>query len=131
MAFPGAQFPWNGIAARVRMPIAGGTVNSEPFPVPGGSKVMTVHCPALTGTAATVKLQTLAPTETVEATQVWSDVLCFDLTDGTMESLDGLVESTAVTIPISATGGGVLRLVASEDQSAAPVTVPIWFSRDG
>jgi hypothetical protein len=131
MAFPGAQFPWNGIAARIRMPITGGTVNSEPFPVPAGSKVITFHLPALTGTAATVKLQTLAPTETVEATQVWTDVSCMDLTDGTFELLDGLVESTAVTIPVSATGGGVLRLVASEDQSAAVVTIPIWFSRDG
>ena len=131
MAFTGAKFAWNGISVIARMPAVGETVNGQPFAVPAGSKVATFHLPALTGTAATVKVQTLAPTETVEATQVWTDVSVFDLTDGTMEVLDGLVESTAVTIPVSATGGGYLRLVASEDQSAAVVNVVIFFSRDG
>jgi hypothetical protein len=131
MAYPqGNDFVWNGIPARVRMPEVGGTVNGQRFPVPGGSKVLTVYVPALTG-GATLKLQTLAPTELVEDTEVWADVSVFNLTDGSFVVLDGFVASTHVTIPISATGGGVLRLVATLDQSAAPVTCPIFFSRDG
>ena len=73
--------------------------------VPGGSKVLSVYVPALSG-AATLKLQTLAPTELVEDTEVWADVSVFNLTDGSFVVLDGLVASTHVTIPISATGGG-------------------------
>lgn len=132
MAYPaGAVYAWNGIPVRTRMPAVGETVNGQPFAVPGGAKMMTIHIPALTGAAATVLLETLAPTETVEATQVWTAVSVFDLTDGTFELLNAMVESTAVTLPISATGGGYLRLVASEDQSAAVVTIPIFFTRDG
>jgi hypothetical protein len=131
MAFTGAKFAWNGVAAHVKMPGSGETVNSEYFPVARGAKVLTVHVPALTGTGATVKLQSLAPTETVEATQVWTDVVVFDLTDGTMEALDGLVESTTVTIPVSATGGGMLRFVASESQAAATVVIEVFQSFDG
>jgi hypothetical protein len=130
MAFPGAVYPWNGVAARVRMPVTGGTTRSEILTVPRGAKVMTIHVPALVGTGATVKLQTLAPTETVEATQVWSDISVFDLTDGTFEVLDALVESTAVTLPISATGGGNLSFIASEDQSATPSVIPVFFGFD-
>lgn len=131
MATSGIAYTWNGIPVRIRMPVTGGTVNSEHFAVPAGSKMFTIHLPALVGSGATVKVQTLAPTETVEATQTWTDVSVFDLTDGTFEVLDGLVESTAVTIPVSATGGGILRLQASEDQSGTPVTIPIFFTRDG
>lgn len=132
MAYPpGAVYPWNGIPVRPRMPASGETVNGQFFTVPGGSKMMTIHIPALVGTSATLKLQSLAPTETVEATQVWQDVVVFDLTDGTFEALDGMVESTTVTIPVSASGGGNLRFVASEDQSSVPVVVPVFFTRDG
>lgn len=126
-----SPFAWNGVIARPRMPASGETVNSQSFAVPRGAKLMTVHVPALTGTGATVKLETLSPTETVEATQVWDDISIFDLTDGSFEVIDGFVESTAVTIPISATGGGNLRFVASEDQSSAPVVIPVFFHFDG
>ena len=75
MAYPaGAVYAWNGIPVRTRMPAVGETVNGQPFAVPGGAKMMTIHIPALTGAAATVLLQPLAPTETVEATQVWTAV---------------------------------------------------------
>ena len=131
MAFPGAKFAWNGIAAHVAMPGSGETVNSQWFAVPAGTKVLTIHIPALVGTGATLTVQSLAPTETVEATQVWTNVSVFDLTDGTMEVLDGLVESTCVTIPVSATGGGVLRFVASETQVSVPSTIEVFCSRDG
>lgn len=131
MAFTGAKFAWNGIPARPLMPASGETVNGEAFPVPGGAKMVTVHVPALPGAATTIKLQTLAPTETVEATQVWSDITVFDLTDGTFEALDALPESTTVTIPVSATGGGNLRFVASADASSGPIVIPVFFTRDG
>jgi hypothetical protein len=70
----------------------------------------------------------------VEATQVWTDCYVFDLSSNAPTThilLDALLESTAVSVPISATGGGYLRLVASEDQSSAAVTIPILFSFDG
>jgi hypothetical protein len=131
MAFPGAKYAWNGINVHLAMPGSGETVNSQSFSVPRGTKVLTIHVPALVGTGATVKVQSLAPTETVEATQVWTDVSVFDLTDGTFELLDGLVESTTVTIPVSATGGGNLRLVASETQVSVPSTIEVFCSFDG
>ena len=130
MAFPGAKFAWNGINVHLRMPAVGETVNTQSFSVPGGTKVLQIHVPAMTGTG-TVLLQALAPTETVEATEVWRTVTVFDLTDGTFEALDGLPENTCVTIPVSATGGGNLRFVASEDQSAAVVFIEVFCSRDG
>ena len=130
MAFTGAKFAWNGLNVHLRMPVEGGTVNTQSFSVPGGTKVLQIFVPAMTG-VGTVKLQALAPTENVEATEVWRDVTVFDLTDGTFEALDGLPESTCVTIPVSATGGGNLRFVASEDQSAAPVFIEVFCSRDG
>lgn len=132
MAYPaGNVYAWNGVVLHTRMPASGETVNGQPFPVPGGCKVMTIYMPAMTG-SATVKIQSLAPTETVEATQVWADVYAFDVAAGaTNTALDAIPESKHTTIPISATGGGFLRLVASADQSAAVVTIPICLSRDG
>jgi hypothetical protein len=131
MAYPpGNKFAWNGIVVRPRMPVTGGTVNGEPFTVVRGAKVLQIHIPAMTGTG-TVLLQALAPTEIVEATEVWSDITVFDLTDGTFEKLDGLPESTCVTIPVSATGGGTLRFVGSEDQSGAAFLITVFQSFDG
>jgi len=131
MAYPpGNKFAWNGIAVNLRMPASGETVNTESFPVPGGTKVLQIFIPSMVGTG-TVLLAALAPTETVEATQVWRTVTVFDLTDGTFEALDGLPEQTCVTIPVSATGGGNLRFVASEDQSGTPSVISVFCSRDG
>ena len=121
-----AMYGFPGTKASPRMPIAGGTVNGVPFSVPRGARAMTIHVPALTGTGATVKIQTLNP-DSYETTETWADISVFDLTDGTFEVLDGLVESTSVTLPVTATGGGVLRFVASEDQSSAAVNVPVFF----
>ncbi len=112
------------------MPVTGGTVNSEIFVVPHGAKSMQIHIPAMVGTG-TVLLQALAPTETVEATEVWSTITVMDLTDGTFEALDAMPESTCVVVPISAVGGGVLRFVASEDQSSAVFNIIVFFSFDG
>jgi len=128
-----AIWAWDGPVGRITMPVSGGTVNSTPFPVPKGVKTMQVHVPALVGTGATIKLQALSPVVLVEtaASEVWTDVVTMNLSDGSMVALDGLVESTCVTIPVSATGGGNLRFVASEDQSSVPSTIHIAYNRDG
>ncbi len=131
MAYPpGNKFAWNGVVARVLVPVTGGTVNSEIFSVARGAKSLQIHIPAMVGTG-TVLLQALAPTETVEATEVWSTVTVMDLTDGTFEALDAMPESTCVVIPVSAVGGGTLRFVASEDQSSAAFRITVFMSFDG
>lgn len=124
-------YRWNGVTTRVAMPATGETVNGEPFTVPAGMKVMTIHVPALVGTGATVLLQSLKPSAAVEASQTWTNISVFNLTDGSFTVLDGMVESTTVTLPVSATGGGTLRFVGSEDQSSVPSTIEVFFSRDG
>ena len=122
----------DGTWARPLVPASGETVNSEPFTVPGRAKSIAVHVPALTGTGATVKIQALVPAEDIENTsETWQDVTVFDLTDGTFEALDGLVESTCVVIPTSALGNTVLRFVASESQAAAPVRIPVFMNFGG
>ena len=122
-------YNWPAAVERVLMPAVGQTVNSAPFVVPRGAKSMVIFVPDLTG-VATIKIQSLSPTVTVETTEVWMDVSCFDLTDGTMEALDAIPENAATTLPTSATGGGNLRFVASADQSAAPVLVNVMFNFD-
>jgi len=125
MAAP--KYPWNGILARPLMPLAGQTVNGEGFAVPRGASHLTIHIPALVGVATTILIQSLNPDIGADGTETWVTVSVFDLTDGTFELLDGLAESTTVTLPVSATGGGNLRLVASADQSSVPVRIPILF----
>lgn len=121
---------WNGVSGRPLMPASTSeTVNGEPFAVPHGASVMTVHVPALVGGGTTVKIQSLANTEQVEVTQSWADVTAFDPTDGSFEAVDGLPEGTTVTIPVTITGSGMLRFVASTDQSSAPVAIPVFFGR--
>lgn len=119
-------FAWNGVVARPLLPASGETVNSEPIVVPAFAKQVTVHVPSLVGTT-TLKFQSLVPNEDVDATRVWQDVSAFDPTDGSYEALDGMPESTSVTFPVPLTGSGVLRLVASNDQSSLPVRVPVFF----
>jgi hypothetical protein len=103
------------------------TVNSAPFTVPKGALSLTVHVPAMTGTGATVKLQAMFPRTDDQASETWTDLSVFNLADGTFVALDGIVESTSVTIPVAATGGGVLRFVASETQAAAQITIGLSF----
>jgi hypothetical protein len=112
--------------ARVVLPVTGGTVNSYPFTVPRGKLSMTIHVPAMTGTGATVKLQAMFPRADDQVAESWADVVVFNLADGTFVTLDGLVESTTVTLPIAATGGGVMRFVASEAQASA-ITIGVTF----
>src|SRR5262247_4014380 len=125
-----AIYNWPAAIERVAMPATGQTVNSASFVVPKGAKSFIIFVPDLVGVASTVKLQSLTPTVTVETTEVWVDVGCFDLTDGTVELLDAIPENAATTLPTSATGGGNLRFVASADQSSVPSTIHVMFNFD-
>lgn len=114
--------PW----ANVAMPTSGGTVNSDPFTVPQKAKSITVFVPALVGTGASVKLQKATPLQDIEnASEVWGDVTVFDFTDGSYETLDGMVESTVCVIPTFVCGSGVFRFVASETQAVTPSTIVV------
>lgn len=117
-------YGWDAILPKVRMPALGETVNGDHFSVPRGSQAVTFHVPDLAGTA-TLKLQALDPQD--QAT--WRDVYVFNLSAGGAQQLASIPESAATTLPTAAIGSGVLRLVASEDQSGTPVFISIVFSR--
>ena len=119
---------WDGTGAHTRMPATGETVNGTRFSVPKGAKSMTINCPDLVGGATTIKLQALVYPLDDQVADVWRDVSVFNLADGTLVALDGIPEAAATVLPISATGGGVLRFVASADQTSAPITIPVFFS---
>src|SRR5262249_15354642 len=104
-----AIYNWPSVIERVRMPAVGQTVNSQSFVVPDCAKSIAIFCPDLAGTSTTMTLQSLSPTETVETTEVWMNVSTFDLTDGSMEPIDGIPENACTVIPCSATGGGNQR----------------------
>ena len=121
-----AIYGWDGPRADVAMPISGGTVNGAPFSVPKGQLTMAIHIPAMVGTS-TVKIQALEPNSDV-ASETWRDVSLFNPADGTFVALDGIPEGAVTTLPVAITGGGVLRFVASEDQSSAPITIKVMFT---
>jgi len=50
-----------------------------------------------------------------------------NLADGSLVALDGITENKATTIPVTATGGGVLRFVATADQSSGATTIKVDF----
>lgn len=115
---------WDIVKRVVAMPTSGGTVNSDEFSAPRGSQAIVVHLPALAG-AATLKLQALDPLDS----STWRDVKIYDLSAGTLNAVTIPNGSNAVTLPTAAIGAGVFRWVASADQSGAPTTITIVFSR--
>jgi len=118
---------WDCELAKVRMPIAGGTVNSEPFTVPKGALAMTVHCPTTTG-PGTMSIQTLEPADDDQVSETWRNVSMSLNSAVTTTALTAITLSNlAVTYPLAAVGGGQLRFVASQDQSAAPVNIRVVF----
>lgn len=121
-----ANYGWNVVPGRVLMPKAGQTVNGVPFSVPGSALVIQLQIPALAG-SATVKLQSLVVPIDDQVADVWQDVSTFNLAGGTAIALSGIPSNATTTIPITATGAGVLRLVASADQSGAPVDITVAF----
>ena len=122
-----------GIPVRVTLPTATNGTTSNPWVVPEGAKVVSIFVPALVGTGATVLLQSQIPPLTDDESASWVAVSVFNLTDGTFTALDGMVESTCVTLPVTAIGPGPHRFVASEAQTGAAhaITVTMIFGRDG
>lgn len=110
---------WNGPYDRVFLPDATNGTNSRPFSVPKGARAATIFIPDLVGVGTTVLIQSLQPPLQENETEVWVNISVFDLTDGSFEVLDALVESTCVTLPVTALGTGVLRFVASAAQTGA------------
>lgn len=108
------------------MPLAGQTVNGQPFTVPRTALVLVLHVPTL-ASAATVKLQSLVPAPDDQATDTWQDIAAFNLASGAPIALSGIPGNAATSIPVTATGAGVLRCVASADQSGAPVDITLAF----
>ena len=118
---------WDCVLDKVRMPIAGGTVNSEPLTVPHGAWAMTVHCPTTTG-PATMSIQTLEPADDDQASETWRNVSMSVTSAVTTTALTAITMSNlAITYPLSAIGGGQLRFVASQDQSGAPIFIRVVF----
>lgn len=119
---------WDVIIAKPRMPILGGTVNSEPITIPQGSLSVTIHIPTLAG-AATVLLQVLDPITPDPVTGTWRPLTVFNLSAGGVQALAAMAGNQAITLPVAALGGGVFRLVASSDQSGSPLNVACAFAR--
>lgn len=122
-----ANYGWDVVPGKRRMPAAGETVNGEPFSVPRNALVMAIAIPSLAGGTDTLKLQSLVWAESNLATEIWQDLSTFNLATGDPIPLSLIPQSATTTIPITATGAGVLRLVASADQSSAPVDILITF----
>jgi hypothetical protein len=120
-------YGWNIVPGRARLPKPGGdTVNSVPMSVPGAALVMAISVPALVG-SATLKIQTLVIPQDDQQAEVWQDVSVFNLASGAAIALSGIASNTTTTVPVTASGGGVIRFVASADQSSAPVDLIIGF----
>ncbi len=120
-----------GIQYPVTLPDVTNGVNSRPFKVPRGAKSLTIYIPDLVGAGTTLALQALTP-NIDGSTEVWTTISIFNVVDGTFNLIDGLVELTAVTIPCTATGGYILRFVASAAQAGAAdaITVKTFFHMD-
>lgn len=120
-----AIYGWDVVIADPLMPLAGQTVNGAPFTVPKGTLGIAIHCPDLVGVASTYKIMSLMPGRDDQEAEAWRDVYVFDLTTGNMRQLTAIPENIVATFPVTATGAGVLRFVASVDQSSLPVRMQV------
>ena len=118
--------PWT------RVTIAQAGTDSGDFELPTGAKTLQIHIPILEA-GTTVALQANVPKEQENVTDAWTGVTVFDLTDGTFEALDGMgsTSATIVVIPVSATGPGPLRFVASGAQTTAARVIHVAYGMDG
>lgn len=123
-----ANYGWNVVPGRSRLPDPRDPTGliSRPQSVPGAALVITISVPALVG-SATLKIQSLVIPLDDQQAEVWQDVSTFNLNVGTAVALSGIPDNATTTIPVTATGGGVLRFVASADQSSAPVDIVLGF----
>jgi len=115
-----------------KVTIAQGGTTSEDFEFDIGTKTLALHIHILEA-ATTVALQANRPKEQENEADVWTTITVFDLTDGTFEALDGMGGAAAalVVIPVSATGPGPLRFLASGAQASAARDIRVGFGRDG
>jgi hypothetical protein len=106
----------------------GGTISAPDFVAPENAVTMAIHIPVLEA-ATTVALQSNRPKEQQNEADVWTTITVFDLTDGTFEALDGMGGTSAalVTVPLSATGPGPFRFLASGAQSSAAREIRVAF----
>jgi hypothetical protein len=119
------SFGWDALTAKPLMPAAGDTVNSESISVPRGSQTVSFHMPSLVS-AATWKLQALDPMDQ----STWRDLQIFNLASGGIQPLATVPNGSKVTtFPTSAIGSGVIRVVASQDQSGTPFHFSVVFNR--
>ena len=96
--------------------IANGGTASTAFNVPENACEITIYTPALTGT---LSLQSKAPVENENGTEVWATVNVFDLNAGGANiAIDAIPASVVTTLPTSATGKGVLRFLSSGAEAA-------------
>lgn len=118
--------PWSQVTIAI-----GGTTSGD-FDLPTGAKTLQIHIPALE-TATTVALQANRPKDQENESDVWTTITVFDLTDGTFEALDGMGSTAAalVVIPVSASGPGPLRFLASGAQTSAARVIYISYGMDG
>jgi hypothetical protein len=119
-------YGWSAVPCDVKMPKTGQTVNSDAFPVVKNAISMAIHTPTFVGGATTVKLQSLDHGSDVDA-ETWRDIAVFNLADGTFIPLAAIPPNQCTTLPITATGGGLLRFVANADQSAAASIIKVDF----
>jgi hypothetical protein len=120
---------WDAIIAKPRMPATGGTTDSDIITVPRGSQTVSFHMPALVS-AATWKLQAVDPQGADGASPTWRDIQVFNLASGGIQALSAVPNGSKVTtFPISALGSGVIKVVASADQSGTPFNFSVVFNR--
>ena len=101
------------------------TVNSAPLEVPQGAHAMTIHCPTLAGSPATLTIQAL-DNDTDQAAEVWRTLSV--MSGVTAVPLTAIAASgIALVYSIVQIGGGVIRFVASSTQAVAPVTIKVTF----
>ena len=107
--------------------------NSRAFSVPKGAKVMTIHAPDLP-VATTYAIQAADPRDSDFETLVWRTlvVVVITATIGFM-TVTGIPDNQAVTIPVAALGGSVLRFVASVGVTGGidSQTIKVTWGMDG
>ena len=123
-----ANYGWDVVTADVRMPVASDAtgLNTQGFSVPKGAFSMAIHTPTSFVGGGTVKIQSLDPNDD-QTTEAWRDVQWVNLADGTFVQADQIPQNKVTTIPVTAVGGGVLRFVASTDQSGTATTIKVAF----
>jgi len=125
----------HNILEKVLLPDTVNGQNSRPFSVPRGAKTCTLHVPDLVGAATTLKVQAADPRSGDAESLTFRDLSAPVISGAafTYSTVSAIAESAATVIPVTALGGGVLRLVASAAQTGAvdALTVLLTWGFDG